>query len=156
MASAKHKVYRPGVGKYLLLMGAMYLVYGLGFLYGFAVYRKIPAFDPMKMPYLYVLAGAGAVLLIFSLLALFLNLNKKITVTPESLIYEHGSKQFNVTWKELVYKAPENERGIYRSTLISDGKQFGSFDNLFFKDYDFILEFIVMAKESKSGSVMKV
>jgi len=134
----------------------MYLLYTVGLLYGLAIYRRIPPFDTMKMPYLYVLVGAGALLLIASMLGLFVNMGKKITITPQSLIYEHGNKQFSVVWKELIFKPPEKEGGIYRSVLLSDGTQFGSFDDLFFKEYDFMLEIISVAKESKSSAVMNL
>ncbi len=137
-------------------MLVMYLLFTVVLLYGLAVYRKIPSFDPMRMPYLYVLMGAGALLLITTLSGLFLNIGKKITITPQSLIYEHGSKYFSVSWKELTFKPPEKEGGIYRSVLISDGKQFGSFDDLFFTEYDFMLEIISMAKDNRSSAVMKV
>jgi hypothetical protein len=150
----KQKVFRASLKKYLIMMFFLYALYALVFYYSYLIYRKIPSFDPFKMPYFYGMIASALVLLLSSLSIIAFNLNKCLIVTPQFLEYKHGGSSFAVTWKDLVFKPPSREGGLYRSAMISDGRRFGSFDTLFFKDFDLMVKVLEVALESKSTKLM--
>jgi hypothetical protein len=150
----KQKIFRATVKKYVVIMVLMYLLFGLAFYYGYLIYKKMPSFDPLKMPYFYGMIAAALVLALSSMSIIFFNLNKCLIVTPDFLEYKHGGSSFAVVWKDLVFKPPAREGGLYRSALISDGRRFGSFDSLFFDEFDLMIKVIDAAVESKSTRIM--
>ncbi len=135
----------------------MYGIYVLGFLYAYnRVYLKMPRADEFKLPFLWIMIGSGALIFIATIVVMLLNRGKKICITPQYLEYKHGSNEFTVIWKDLVFKPPQSEKGIYRSALISDGSHFGSFDTLFFPEFGLMIDVISVAVDSKSTKIMDV
>ncbi|MDQ7824734.1 MAG: hypothetical protein RDV48_18175 [Candidatus Eremiobacteraeota bacterium] len=152
----KEKKFFASPKRYIVFMVILYVLYTLGLLYGLKVYHKLPRIDPFKTPLLFALAGAGALLLIGSLSALFLNMKKVVVFTPKNIEYKHGNKEFSVLWRDLTFKISGGERSLYRTAIISDGRNFGTIDNLFFPEYDLMIKVIDKAKEKDDYSTMVI
>lgn|GEM_PF-1532741 len=151
----KKKEFNSSIKIFILISIAMYGIYALGFLYAYSkVYMKMPKADDFKEPFLWIMIAAGSIIVIATIVVMMLNKGKKISFTPQYLEYKHGKNEFTVSWKELVFKPPQNDKGIYRTALISDGSHFGNFDTLFFPDFDLMIEVIRVAVDSKSTKIM--
>ncbi|MFP4499118.1 MAG: hypothetical protein ACLFQV_12990, partial [Vulcanimicrobiota bacterium] len=67
---------------------------------------------------------AGFILLIM-FFTLWSNLQIKITITPNTITYERGKKNFTLLWRDLVYRPPNYKQKMFRYFIISDGRQVG-------------------------------
>jgi len=153
----KKKEFNSSVRTFMLLSVVMYILYGLGFLYAYSnVYLKMPRADDFREPFLWAMIGAGVLIVLATILVVVLNKGKKIVITPQVLEYKHGRNEFTVVWKDLVFKPPLKDKGIYRSALVSDGSHFGGFDTLFFPEFDLMIEVIHVAVDRKSTKIMDI
>lgn len=147
----KKKVFQSSIKSFLIFSIILYVLYAFGCFYGIGIiFTKLPKTDPFRIPYLIAMIASGACLLLATLSLMLMNRNKIVTFTPQSIEYKHGKREFCVIWRELIFKPPHHEGGLYKSALLSDGKIFGAIDNLFFQEFDTIIKVIEMAKDIKS------
>lgn len=138
-------------------MALMIILYLISLFSGISlVYTKLPDTDTMRFPFLIAMIVLGALVLSSTLVVLFLNTGKIIAFTPTSIEYTQGSREFKVTWRDLVYKPPDRDRTLYRNALISNGKIFGTFDNIFFPEFEMMVKVIEMAKDIKGSGTIEL
>ncbi|MFH1453608.1 MAG: hypothetical protein ABIH00_06480 [Armatimonadota bacterium] len=146
----QEKIIKPVLTKFYLFsliplfLSILLIINGNKNLKVFASTQEV--FTKFLVGYLPMLFG---IIIILVLLVLFAsNVSKKITVTPVSIKYSCGKKEFTTPWKNLIFATTPPEKKHFKQITLSDGVNFGKIDDFFFPQYDLIIQVIYKAKEA--------
>lgn len=78
------------------------------------------------------------------------NARRRIGVSPKYFLYLEGKGQpIHIRWEDVLYSGPRpDQRNLFPSALVSDGKNFIRFEKFFFTDFEEICEIIQTAKDN--------
>ena len=91
----------------------------------------------------------GGLIIFLLIINFFANLGKTIVITPDALYYKHFGREFAVSWKNISFTPPQVSKKRFRSAAISDGRNFIRFDDLFFPQFETIVEVIKVARDTQ-------
>ncbi|MCL5036063.1 MAG: hypothetical protein M1269_02995 [Chloroflexi bacterium] len=116
------------------------------------IYIGLNNYDIFREPSMKGLFSIMPIVLgILTLLVLFMlishNVGKTIEMSPYKIIYKHRDFHFGVLWGDLTFSEAQPD-SIFATILISDGKNFGKIDRLFFSDYFEILRVMKYARRN--------
>ncbi|MBM3462052.1 MAG: hypothetical protein FJX76_08125 [Armatimonadetes bacterium] len=95
----------------------------------------------------------GVAILVVMVLTLMKNTGKRVTITKDSITYEHGPERFAVRWEMLAFSAPPAGKKMMRAISISDGANYARIEELFFPDFDALLQMVTAGKQRKLSAI---
>jgi len=148
----KKKVFKGGFT--VKTIYAIIIPFGVAGLLIFFGYMYIPVFpgEPNRMFRIifgYVPMVFGGITVIMALWAIIDSMLVKITVTPEYIECQKGAKKFRTNWHSLAFAAPHPEKKI-RTFSIGDGNVLFWITDIFFPNFDVVVQLIKAAKEASS------
>lgn len=153
----QEKVFKSQMGGNFYVLTILALIVSLCLIiYGYSNYKNFFRDITALVPFCYLPIGLGILIFLVLIYLYLVNSGKKITVSPEIFSYTQGSGGFTVKWRDLIFNTTPPEKKRFRQITVSNGHYFGKIDEMFFPEYEFILEIIHRAKESAKSETFNV
>lgn len=154
--SEKMKTFESGLTSQATMLGAVPgLIALLLIAMGLHYIDKFPGAS--HFPFLLMMSllpmGFGVAIICTAVMTMQKNLGRKVTVTRDTITYEHGKDRFSVRWEMLAFSAPPAGKKTMRALSISDGTNFARIEEIFFPSFNELLKIVSAAKQKKMSAI---
>ena len=148
----KKKEFRGGFTSKTLL--AILIPMGVAALLILFGYNYIPVFpgpdnQVFRITFAYIPMGFGVLIVLVALWTIIDSMMVKIIITPGYIIAQKGKRKMQVKWHSLAF-APPHQGSKIRTFSVGDGKVLFWISDLFFPNFDLVVNLIRTAKKAAS------